>query len=123
MSKEKELLKQKASIDIWHKEQQFADYARNHFSQQDEGKGKPKISKVLDNVYRLSLSAESEQVQLQAAKEIRETLSLGSKSTEGNTQINLFTQAAELSNKALDKLINVTPRNQPAIKAKINDLI
>lgn len=95
------------------RERSFAEYTRNYFSQADRN-GTPKIDNVLNNIYSLAISAESEQVQLQAAKEIRETLTLCElkEIKQENTQINFYANASNQINENVQKLIAASSEKQ-----------
>jgi len=111
-----------SNIAKWEKEKTLGEYAREHFSQTDTN-GTPKIANVLNNIYSLALSAESEQVQLQAAKEIRETLALGEPKEQKveNTQINFYTNASNQINENVQRLIAASPKKE--IKKGIEGII
>lgn len=99
------------NIAKWEIEKTLGQYARDHFAKPDSKDNKPKIAKVLDNIYKLSLSSESEQVQLQAAREIRETIALGeSKEKTENLQVNFYSNANNLINENSQKLIAASPK-------------
>jgi len=101
------MMKNKIAENIakWDKEKSLGQYAREHFSQVE--KGSTKIANVFNNIYSLAISAESEQVQLAAAKEIRETLALGEpkETKQENTQINFYTNASNQIDENVQKLI------------------
>lgn len=88
------------------RDRSFAEYTRNYFSQADKN-GTPKIDNILNNVYSLAISAESEQIQLAAAKEIRETLALSEPKEikQENTQINFYQNASNQINENVQRLI------------------
>lgn len=103
----------RANIAKWDKEKTLGEYAREHFSHLDIS-GTPKIAHVLNNVYSLAISAESEQVQLAAAKEIRETLALGEPKEikQENTQINFYQNASNQINDNVQKLITASSEKE-----------
>lgn len=108
-------IKEKIASNIakWDKEKSLGEYARQHFSQADAS-GTTKIANVLNNVYSLAISAESEQIQLAAAKEIRETLALGEQKEikQENTQINFYQNASNQINENVQRLIAASTTKQ-----------
>ena len=110
------------NIAKWEAEKTLAQYARDHYSQVDDKHGKPKIAKVLDNVYHLAISAESEEVQLKASREIRETLAMGDpKEDKAPTQINFYQATSELINENAQKLIDIS--SKAVVKSGIEGII
>jgi len=112
MSSEKKRLEIKERINLavskWDVEKTLSNYARDYFSMK-EICGTQKISKVLEKVYELAISAESEDIQLRAIKEIRETLTISDiKEKSENTQINFYQNAAGHISDNVAKLINVS---------------
>ena len=106
----------------WEKEKSLGEFAREHFSQADIS-GTPKITNVLNNIYSLAISAESEDIQLKAAKEIRETLALGEPKEikQENTQINFYTNASNQINENVQRLIAASPKKE--VKKGIEGII
>lgn len=106
----------RANIAKWDKERTLGEYARDHFSQVDSKRGKPKLSNVLDNIYSLALTAETEDIQLKAAKEIRETLAMGESKEikQENTQINFYANASTQINENVQKLIAASTKEDKA---------
>lgn len=111
-----------SNIAKWEKEKSLGEYAREHFSQVDTS-GTPKIANVLNNIYSLAISAESEQVQLAAAKEIRETLALGEPKEikQESTQINFYANASTQINENVQRLIAASPKK--GVKKGIEGII
>lgn len=109
MNKKKALEKISKNIDLVLFEKSFSDYAKQHFSQIENGKSK--IEKILDKTYQLALNAESEQIQLAAIKEIRETVS-DPKEKQENTQVNIYQNISEQINENVSRLINVSKKTK-----------
>jgi hypothetical protein len=86
-------------------EQSFTNYAKNHYSQIENGS--TKIAKVLEKTYHLALNAESEQIQLAAIKEIRESVTDKDVKQE-NTQVNIYQNISDQINENVSRLIDVS---------------
>ncbi|MDO9182402.1 MAG: hypothetical protein Q7U04_08330 [Bacteriovorax sp.] len=111
-----------SNIAKWDKEKSLSEYAREHFTQADAS-GTTKIANVLNNIYNLALSAESEDIQLKAAREIRETLALcePKEIKQENTQINFYANASNQINENVQRLIAASPKKE--VKKGIEGII
>jgi len=97
-------------------EQSFTNYAKNHYSQIENGS--TKIAKVLEKTYNLALNAESEQIQLAAIKEIRESVTDKDVKQE-NTQVNIYQNISDQINENVARLIDVSNKNTKSTIEKI----
>ena len=97
-------------------EQSFTNYAKNHYSQIENGS--TKIAKVLEKTYHLALNAESEQIQLAAIKEIRESITDKDVKQE-NTQVNIYQNISDQINENVARLIDVSNKNTKSTIEKI----
>ena len=108
MSREKNIIDKIAkNVNAVLFEQSFTNYAKNHFSQTENGS--TKIAKVLEKTYHLALNAESEQVQLAAIKEIRESVTDKDVKQE-NTQVNIYQNISDQINENVSRLIDVSKK-------------
>lgn len=97
------------NIAKWDQERSLAQYARDHFTELSETSKKSKIGDVLDKVYFIAMTGDSEDIQLKAAKQIVDTLALGEVKEQkvDNTQINFYSLANAQISENLQKIINV----------------
>lgn len=117
MSREKNIIEKIAkNVNAVLFEQSFTNYAKQHFSEIENGS--TKIAKVLEKTYHLALNAESEQVQLAAIKEIRESISEKDVKQE-NTQVNIYQNISDQINENVSRLIDVSKKKNGSAIEKI----
>lgn len=108
MSREKKIIEKIAkNVNAVLFQQSFTNYAKQHYSQIENGS--TKIAKILEKTYHLALNAESEQVQLAAIKEIRESVSEKEMKQE-NTQVNIYQNISDQINENVSRLIGVSKK-------------
>jgi hypothetical protein len=117
MKNKKEIIEKIAkNLDAVLFEQSFTNYAKNHYSQIENGS--TKIAKVLEKTYHLALNAESEQIQLAAIKEIRESITDKDVKQE-NTQVNIYQNISDQINENVSRLIDVSNKKSKSNIEKI----